>query len=125
MDAKLERVMVREDGAVVFYYARYADDMVFGLPRGDKSTRVTQGLKKVLARVLRELLQGFTSTEISRKQPGRLQIIGLPLSLKSEGQLHVGIPSKRWEKRMTLVRIENRRRRERGLIGKCSTRTPV
>lgn len=42
--------MVREDGAVVFYYARYADDMVFGLPRGDKSTRVTQGLKKVLAR---------------------------------------------------------------------------
>ena len=52
--------MVREDGAVVFYYARYADDMVFGLPRGDKSTRVTQGLKKVLARVLRELLQGFT-----------------------------------------------------------------
>ncbi|XBJ03043.1 hypothetical protein VPH35_022289 [Triticum aestivum] len=105
--------MVREDGVVVFYYARYADDMVFGLPRGDKSTRVTQGLKKVLARVLRELLQGFTSTEISRKQPGRLQIIGLPLSLKSEGQLHVGIPSKRWEKRMTLVRIENRRRRER------------
>ena len=99
--------------------------MVFGLPRGDKSTRVTQGLKKVLARVLRELLQGFTSTEISRKQPGRLQIIGLPLSLKSEGQLHVGIPSKRWEKRMTLVRIENRRRRERGLIGTCSTRTPV
>ena len=27
--------------------------MVFGLPRGDKSTRVTQGLKKVLARVLK------------------------------------------------------------------------
>lgn len=92
--------MAREDGTVVFSYARYADDMVFGLPRGDKSTRVTRGLKKVLARVLRELQLGFTSTEISRKQPGRLQIIGLPLSLKSEGQLHVGIPSKRREKRM-------------------------
>jgi len=90
--------MAREDGTVVFSYARYADDMVFGLARGDKSTRVTRGLKKVLARVLRELQLGFTSTEISRKQPGRLQIIGLPLSLKSEGQLHVGIPSKRREK---------------------------
>jgi len=98
LDAELERVMAREDGTVVFSYARYADDMVFGLARGDKSTRVTRGLKKVLARVLRELQLGFTSTEISRKQPGRLQIIGLPLSLKSEGQLHVGIPSKRREK---------------------------
>lgn len=63
--------------------------------------------------------------DLKLSQPGRLQILGLPLSLKSEGQLHVGIPSKRWEKRMTLVRIENRRRRERGLIGTCSTRTPV
>jgi hypothetical protein len=38
LDLELEKVVVSWGGTQVFYYARYADDMVFGIPRGEESS---------------------------------------------------------------------------------------
>jgi hypothetical protein len=42
-DLRLEKIMNEGDGTSVFYYARYADYMVFGVLKGENSPRVTRG----------------------------------------------------------------------------------
>jgi retron-type reverse transcriptase len=50
LDMEVEKGMLRGGGTPVFYYARYADDLVFGIPRGEESTEVVTLLKETLAR---------------------------------------------------------------------------
>lgn len=71
--------MIGEDGERVFYYERYADDLLFGIKKGDGSREVALLLRKSFRRALRKLKLHKTFWELVREQggKGRLQVLGL------------------------------------------------
>lgn len=110
LDLELEKVVVSWGGTQVFYYAWYADDMVFGIPRGEESSEVVTLLRETLVRTFSGLRLEFTSKDILRgrsptkQTPGNLQVLGLLVALNEEnGQLNIGIPLRRWGNRLTVA----------------------
>lgn len=83
-------------------YARYADDMIFGLLRSDDSEavyrRVLTGFKERLVTLKLEA----SSIELLRTIPRKTRILGLITILGPNGTLETRAPFKRWRKKLTL-----------------------
>lgn len=105
----MERVQTKE-GINVFYYARYADDIVFGIPLVLDKKTVIFLIKNALYQRGKKLKLEFSYKELDRastKGPGRLRVLGLRLSILEKGNINMGIPYERWTKKMTLARVEH------------------
>lgn len=102
-DIELSKWMYGEDGTSFFFYERYADDMVFGIPKGDGARILI--FKKRFFQALRDLRLSSTFVMIVRDKKGgqrRIEVLGLLFFLKHDGRLHIRTPQERWQKRLHL-----------------------
>lgn len=87
LDLELERIMVR-NGTKAFYYERYADDMLFGIPSGKEAATITN---HTLNHTLGRLKLACTHQQILREMSsnnstsGKIQVLGLLLTLRKTG----------------------------------------
>lgn len=93
LDIELEKYMVQEDGTQVFFYERYADDIIFGIPKGDGSREEVQlfSFKKCFFQALRDLKLSSTFVGIVRERSTKfgqrqLQVLGLIFSLRKSSR---------------------------------------
>lgn len=90
LDLELERIMVR-NGTKAFYYERYADDMLFGIPSGKEAATITNLVLDTLNHTLGRLKLACTHQQILREMSsnnstsGKIQVLGLLLTLRKTG----------------------------------------
>lgn len=56
--------MVKKDGTQLFFYARYADDMLFGIPKGSAKRRRE---RKRFIQAVRNLRFSYTVVDLARE----------------------------------------------------------
>ena len=96
------------------YYARYADDILFGIPRAKEIPvpfQVKDQQRRILLNACGRFQFHFSWVEFARvpiiggRKSSPLEVLGLVVSLSPGGQTKVSIQMKKWQQRLTCNKI--------------------
>jgi retron-type reverse transcriptase len=102
VDKKVSRFMETEP---TLRYARYADDMIFGILKRADSEAVYKRFSTSFRESLEDLKLEASCIELLRRRPRKTIVLGLITFLGPNGTLETRAPFKRWRKKLTLAYI--------------------
>jgi hypothetical protein len=86
-------------------YARYADDMIFGIKSGVDSQGIYLRFRQFFQTALEDLKLAETSLELTRRLPRKIRVLGLVVSIGPLGTLETRAPLNRWKRKFTIAHI--------------------
>lgn len=86
-------------------YIRYADDMIFAFRKGSDSQAAYNRFRVYFHKLVEVLKLKESSIELVRGQPRKTRVLGLIVSIRSNGILETKAPFKRWKNKLTLAYI--------------------